>query len=158
MISRILQFTRRTVRGVVVGEALVDPGGGANLTAQQFAPAGDDSRPLPGDYAVVTEVQRTGVAVAVGYVDPENAPSSAPGEKRFYSRDPDDGSIVGSMWFKNNGDLEITTSGTVTINGATIDSGGSVVIPSSLELGGLEIAGHNHGGVESGGSNTGPNQ
>ena len=56
-----------------------------------------------------------------------------------------------------NGHVTLLADGTANINGVTIDKDGNIVAPGSLILNGKEIDGHTHGGVASGGSNTGPN-
>lgn len=157
VVAIIKNFSRRVVNGITIGEAQIKPDGISTLTAQHFQPAGDDAQPLDGDYAIGVPTQRTGVVAAAGYVDSQNAPVSAPGEKRIYARDPDTGAIVCSMWLKNDGTVDIQADGNITINGVTISSSGEVEIPSSLVLASKELAGHIHGGVESGSSNTSPN-
>lgn len=70
------------------------------------------------------------------------------------------------VWLKNdtscmikntNGHMALFADGTANINGVTIDKDGNIVAPGSLILNGKELDGHAHGGVASGGSNTGPN-
>ena len=48
-IALVLSFIRSLANGANVSDVKVDSGGGANTTAQHFAPAGDDSHPLPDD-------------------------------------------------------------------------------------------------------------
>ena len=56
-----------------------------------------------------------------------------------------------------NGNVQLLANGTVSINGVTIDKDGNITALNSLVLDGKELNGHTHGGVASGGSNTGPN-
>lgn len=123
-INKILSFVRSAVGAAKVSNVKVDPGGGANRTAQHFAPAGDDSHPLPDDYAATIPVQRTGSEVAVGYVDPKNEQKAQPGEKRIYARDPSDGSVVVEVWLKNTGEAATANeNGSATLR----PDGGSVI-------------------------------
>lgn len=164
-----------------VSDVKVDPGGGANITAQHFAPTGDDAHPLPDDYAATMSVPRTGSEVAIGYIDPKNEQKAQPGDKRIYARDPEDGSTVVEVWLKNDGtalvsnaeasvevkpdgsisasnsagSFELQAGGNFVVNGVTIDTSGKVTIPTSLTLGGKEIAGHGHA-INSGSSAPGP--
>ena len=73
---------------------------------------------------------------------------------------------VGTISIASNGDVDfnngsgfikIDTAGNINLNGVIIDSNGDITAPNSLILNGKEIDGHTHGGVQSGGSNTGPN-
>ena len=56
-----------------------------------------------------------------------------------------------------NGNVQLLANGTVSINGVTIDKDGNITALKSLVLNGKELNNHSHGGVASGGSNTGPN-
>jgi hypothetical protein len=112
-ITRLLSFVRALANGAQVSDVKVDPGGGENITAQHFAPAGDDSHPLPNDYAAIMPVQRTGSEVAVGYLDPLNEPKAQPGDKRVYARDAGGAAVV-DVWLKNDG-----TATTANSNGVS---------------------------------------
>ena len=95
--------TERDAAGVLT--VRVDPGGGGVVTADHFAPAGDDSRPLPGDFAALEESAGAGAEQAVGYSDA--APGVAEeGEVRKYSRNSD-GEVVAVLWLKRDGSLEL---------------------------------------------------
>jgi hypothetical protein len=58
--------------------------------------------------------------------------------------------------------VNITSSGGITLNGATIDASGNVNFPGTFNAagtttgGGINLDNHTHGGVQSGGDNTGP--
>jgi len=116
MIARVKQFLRgENSVGAKVNEAVVDPGGGANLTAEVFQPVGDDAQPLGTDYAILLEFLRTGSVGVVGYADPLNAHVSGPGEKRIYSRDSA-GAIKAEVYLKKNGVIEAkNANGTIKI-------------------------------------------
>lgn len=115
-LAKLLSFVRTVRRGANVSDSKVDPGGGENITSEHFAPVGDDSHPLPGDYVVAVDVQRTGVTAAVGYLDPANAQKTQPGGKRIYSRDAD-GNQVAEVWLKNDGTIIADNGGcTLTLN------------------------------------------
>lgn len=84
----------------------VDPAGGANTTVAHAMAPGDDSPPLPGDFAEIEDSAGAGRAAAVGYTDPTNERQAEPGEKRFYARDAD-GNIVATFWMKNDGSIRL---------------------------------------------------
>lgn len=109
MIGRLLSFARRTIDGAPVADAKIDPGGENARTVQHFAPAGDDSHPLPGDTVLAVEAGGSGEAQAVGYIDPVNPGEAGPGEKRLYARDAD-GNVVAQVWLKNDGELVVEST------------------------------------------------
>ena len=123
-IAKILSFVRTLANGAKVSDVKVDPGGGANVTAQHFSSPGDDAHPLATDYAVTMEVQRTGGVAAVGYVDPINEPKALRGDKRTYARDAASGEAVVEVWLQNDG------------TGTLSNSNGSAVL---LPDGGVEL-------------------
>jgi len=101
-IAVILSFLRITKNEAKQTDVKLNPGGGANLTAQNFAPAGDDSQPLPGDYAITSTIPQTGGAAVVGFVDPLSEPVAGPGEVRRYARDAE-GKTTAQQWIKADG-------------------------------------------------------
>lgn len=102
LIGRILSFVRAQRNGAQISDVKTDPGGGPNVTAEHFAPAGDDAHPLPGDYVYGSPSPQRGRYAAVGYVDPANQSKAQPGEKRVYARNGD-GQQVGEVWLKADG-------------------------------------------------------
>lgn len=186
LIGRLLSFGRVTRNGAKTNDVKFNPGGGQNLTGQNFAPAGDDSFPLPTDYVFAVRCPQTGRLVVVGYVDPLNAGQANAGDKRIYGRDGD-GAIVAELWIKNTGEavlsndngsvtlgadgsilgqnssgqFELEAAGDFVVNGVTIAANGDVTVPSSLTLNGKEIAEHTHSQANDSGGNTeqdtGPN-
>lgn len=141
LIAKLLSFGRvQTEEGANVSDVKIDPGGGANITAQHFGPPGDDSYPLPDDYVAVVPAGGSGTESAVGYIDTENQAQALAGEKRLYSRDAN-GAVKTVIWLKNDGSLviqngagtiQMATGGTVTINGVTIDTNGNIVAPGEV--------------------------
>jgi len=101
-IARLLSFARTVVTGANVSDVQFDPDGGANRTGQHFADIGEDAHPLPDDWVVTVNTQRTGVEVVIGYVDPKNDQTARPGEKRTYARDAN-GEQVAHIWIQNDG-------------------------------------------------------
>jgi len=141
------------------GAVKVDPGGGDLLTADHFAPVGDDSPPLAGDFAALEESAGAGAEQATGYSD-DTEKKAAPGEKRVYARDAA-GEVVAELWLKGDGSIEITSikSGSeVTINGVTIDQDGNISTPGDVEIGpaGLSLLTHVHISGGSGSPSSGP--
>ena len=129
-IGRLLSFVRTTRHGANVSDVKIDPGGGANVTSEHFASAGEDAFPLTTDYPISVELQRQGVAAVVGYIDPLNAPKSLEGEKRIYARDKDTGLVIVEVWLKNDG--EATTfneNGSITLRP---DGGSIITTPLSI--------------------------
>lgn len=185
-VAKILSFTRNMRYGVNISDVKVNLGGGENITPEHYANAGDDSYPLLTDYAYGSNIPRTGTGVVTGYLDPINTPKALSGDKRIYSRDSA-GAGVSEVWLKNTGEIlvsndngnitlradgsikgdngsgffELKTSGTVDINGVTIDPAGNINSPStiiattsvsapllaaasSLTVSGKEMSGHTH--------------
>lgn len=135
----------------------VDRGSGDNVTAQHFGPSGDDSPALPEDYCALSAAAGSGRETAVGYRDAKNTGVAAPGEKRQYARSAD-GTVVASMWMKNDKTVEIENgagvfqmlpNGDILLNGVRIPADGSDVILAT----GKSLMHHNHPqGNDSGGS------
>lgn len=111
-IAEVLAFERDGT----VETVKVDPGGGANETADHCTPPGDDSPPLPGDFAELKESTGKGRDAAVGYTDPKNTREASPGEKRWYARDAG-GNVVCSGWLKGDGTI-VLSNANLTITGA----------------------------------------
>lgn len=106
-IARVVGVERSTVDGVPVVNVIADPGGEANANYEHFAPAGDDSPPLPDDAVAYVDGEGEGQALAAGYNDTKNAGTAAPGEKRIYGRTPD-GTLVNEFWLKGDGSFVYT--------------------------------------------------
>lgn len=139
-VVEVLDSTRVNDEGGHGLDVKCDPGGGANVTAPHFADAGDDGRPLPGDFAALEDSSGSGAEHATGYADVRNAGKAAPGEKRIYARDPQ-ATPVCEVWLKGNGTIVITNdqgsfemapNGDVTINGVKIDASGNVTAPGEV--------------------------
>jgi len=167
LISKFLAFYRQTKNGVKYSLSKVDPGGGANLSAEHFSSAGDDSYPLENDYVLLVKIPRTGGVGAVGYIDPNNQQKSNKGEKRIYARNLSGVEVV-EVWLKNDGSalisngtggITLLANGTINLNGATIDTTGKIVSPAaieaatSLKVGGKEMLTHTHTQANDSGGN-----
>lgn len=134
-----------------------DRGSGDNVTAQHFTAPGDDSRPLPGDYAALSGAAGTGTQTATGYHDAKNPPKASPGEKRIYARDGG-GAVVAEMWLKASGDVVISNGpgvftmsadGSVNINGLVISPDGEITNKK-----GISLSDHKHPQEKDSGGNT----
>lgn len=164
-IARILSFLRIEKNDAKQTDVKLDPGAGANITAQNFAPAGDDSQPLPDDYAITSSTTQTGGAAVVGFVDPTSEPVAGPGEVRRYARDAD-GVTVAQQWIKadgtvltsnENGSIELLPDGSIVVTtpaGAnTFGADGSVEFSNGAQLDatgdyisatGISLSNHTH--------------
>lgn len=118
----------------------VDPAGGNPSTVPHFADPGDDSLPLPGDFAALEDSAGSGAEQVAGYADTRNVGKAAAGEKRIYGRSSS-GTPVCEIWLKGDGTIVITNdggsfemapSGAVTINGVVIDPDGNVSVPGEV--------------------------
>ncbi len=147
VVAKVLSFTRAARNGLTLQDVKLDPGGGAVITAEHSAPPGDDSAPLPGDYAAISAAAGTGRQTVVGYYDGKNAPKAEPGDKRTYARDSS-GEVVVEIWLKNSGECLITNSlgtfelepdGTFVINGLRITPNGNATTAA-----GVSLDGHSH--------------
>ena len=125
-VGKVEQFRRDGANETVQ----IDTGGGATVEAEHFAPAGDDSPPLPGDYAATVPGSGKGGLQVTGYADPDNERVAAAGEKRIYSRDSD-GNVIGTVWLKGDGSiLAENSAGTfrLTSDGKIYHSGPEVLL------------------------------
>ena len=168
-IVKVLSFIRVLRNGAKVSDAKVDTGGGANITAEHYASAGDDAHPLPDDYAITDDVQQTGKEAVVGYLDILNDQKAQPGDKRIYARDADTGAMIVELWLKNdgstvlsntNGWFTLLANGDFLINGVNIDTTGQITTPTAIVspsavINGKELDGHDHP-ITSGSSAPGP--
>lgn len=128
MIAKVLSFVGRSVK--------IDPGGGAIITGKHFAPPGDDSQPLAGDYCTAISTPQSGRAAVVGYTQSAPESKAGPGEKRIYSRDAS-GAVIAEIHLKNDGTIDIIgPEGSVTW-----EAGGRVVGKNSAGQFSLESSG-----------------
>jgi len=126
VVADVLEFLRGAEEDGPVVEVKGDPGDGDVFTSQHTAPPGEDSHPVPQDQKVCVPAEGEGRWIVVGYLDTVNAGEAADGEKRFYGRDPSDGSIQCVIWLKAdgsiflsnaNGSLTLGTDGNLTATG-----------------------------------------
>lgn len=97
-------------------DVTVDPGGTNTTRVEHYAAPGDDSTPLPGDFAALGESSGTGGEHCTGYADVQNAGKTAPGEKRIYARDAT-GAFKGEVWLKGDGTIVASNAGgTITLS------------------------------------------
>jgi hypothetical protein len=83
-------------------EITVDTGSGPAITATLMLPAGIDAKPLAGD---AVRFSRNGQEIAITGLFTEDV-NADDGEAILFSRSGD-GSIVASVWMKNDGSIEI---------------------------------------------------
>lgn len=128
-ITKILSVARVTRNDSKITDVTIDPGGGANKTAEDFRPAGDDAHPLTTDFALASATQRSGGEAVIGYLDPVNEPKAQPGDKRIYGRDVESGAQVCEVWLKNDGSVLVSNeNGSVLLRS---DGGTLVTTPES---------------------------
>ena len=99
---------------------------GANVTAETFAPSGDDSPPLPDDRIVLVQTDGTNNFVAVGVLSVSQG--AKPGEKILYSRD-ENGEVKAAIKLLNDGSIQMQTFGDAGIK--FTDKAGNVIETSS---------------------------
>lgn len=90
---------------------------GANVTAETFAPSGDDSPPLPDDRVVLVQTDGTGNFVAVGVLSVSQG--AKPGERILYSRDSD-GAVKAAIRLLNDGKIEMVSPADFSLTGENV--------------------------------------
>lgn len=105
-LGKVLQAIKETKRDVTVRVIKATMRAGENVLAELFAPAGDDSPPLPGDMGFFADNSQTGGRSCLGAIDQVNEPLAAPGERRLYARDANGAPVV-VIWLKADGTLEL---------------------------------------------------
>lgn len=126
-ISWVKSFFRTEREGVKVTDVKVDPGAGANVTPHHYAGPGDDSAPLPSDRVVIVRDLRTGVEVAVGYLDPKSPQKAVPGEFRGQARNAA-GDEVAQIWLKKTGEAILSNA----LGSAVLGAAGSFLFTMPL--------------------------
>ena len=127
MIGRILSILSTKKGELDVPEWKVELNKGLNIQVERYAPAGDDSQPLPEDRAGLVSRTESGAKFAVGAFDIKNPAEALPGEKRLYGRD-EEGSITSQIFMKNDGTIEVSNVSGMTI---IIDEDGNVILSTS---------------------------
>ena len=75
-----------------------------NVNTLLYAPAGDDSIPLPDEWLVLAKVDGTGRYVTVGVLTPSQG--AKPGEKILFARDGE-GNVVSKLSFLKDGTVKL---------------------------------------------------
>lgn len=140
-IAEVLEFTRSVdSNGFNVSEAKCDLGGGNIVTAVHYSPPGDDAHPLAGDFAILVEGGGQGNWIAVGFIDPQLAPSAGPGEKIVYSRSAP-GVIASKIHLKADGSVVINDAVTITSSGAVQANGEVTAMAAAVPV---SLSTHQH--------------
>jgi hypothetical protein len=121
MIGTAIQSVVETVRGVVVPRVKGEQFAGDTLTADIYAPSGDDSPPLPDDVVFFSKDSTTGGLVYLGTLDQSNPTEAAAGEKRLYARTPS-GAVAVALWLKGNGTIEIAGAADFAVRFAALNT------------------------------------
>lgn len=100
---------------------------GVNLTAETFAPSGDDSPPLAEDRIVLVQVDGTGNFVAVGVLN--ESQGAKPGEKILFSRD-DKGNVRATVRLLSDGTVQVAAADANGTEQAalTVGGGGAITV------------------------------
>lgn len=106
---------------------------GANVTAETFAPSGDDSPPLPDDRIVLVQTDGTGNFVAVGVLSVSQG--AKPGERIMYSRD-ENGEVQAAIKLLNDGKIEMVSPTNFSFDGENI----TLSAKSALTAKGKDVA------------------
>jgi hypothetical protein len=101
-VGRIARLIKTEIENFIV--QTVESHFGANVTAETFAPSGDDSPPLPEDRVVLVSVDGTGNFVSVGVLSVSQG--AKPGERILYSRNSD-GEAMAALKLLNDGKIEM---------------------------------------------------
>ena len=102
--GRIARLIKTEIENFIV--QTVESHFGANVTAETFAPSGDDSPPLPEDRVVLVNVDGTGNFVSVGVLSVSQG--AKPGERILYSRNSD-GEVMAALKLLNDGKIEMVS-------------------------------------------------
>lgn len=170
IISIVTGFLDIVRNGAKFEQVIVDVGGENFHSPKNFSSIGDDSTPLVDDYAIMLPIRGGGRFALCGYIDPDNARETQPGEKKLYSRD-ESKNIRAVVWLKNDGRIQINngsgaieleSNGNCLINGVEIDFAGNITTTGSISAPSIkadnkELAGHIHLAGDPPGD-TGPNK
>lgn len=88
-------------------------------TANECAPFGDDSCPVPNLTAIYAETGNDGDQVIIGYINLNQL--AAAGEKRFYSVGPD-GTVATYLWLKSDGTTQFGGTGDNLVRYAALNT------------------------------------
>lgn len=107
---------------------------GANVSAETFAPSGDDSPPLAEDRIVLVQVDGTGNFVACGVLT--ESQGAKPGEKILFSRN-DKGEVQAALKLLNDGKIEMISPADVKFSSKnfSLASDENVSLEAGKELG-----------------------
>lgn len=161
LIATILDFLSVNRNDANLNDVIVKPGGGNNVTAEQYIPI--DKQPLLTDYAFIVKDSGTGRHVVLGYTDPINQSEANAGEEGIKGRNIN-GSIVCRIFARNDGTIQVNNDngfftlspdGNININNVIINPIGNITTPQSimaqninvtdsLRAGGKEIVNHTH--------------
>lgn len=103
LIAELIEWFRTSDGDAQIAEARGNPGGDDVVTAPDFQPSGYDAQPLPGDYMLLVPGPEKGSWVIAGWVDPNNAGRSRPGDVRLYVRDSG-GAVQGELHLTSDGE------------------------------------------------------
>ena len=111
---------------------------GKNVTAETYAPSGDDSPPLAEDRIVLVQVDGTGNFMAVGVLS--ESQGAKPGEKILYSRN-DKGEVQAAIKLLNDGKIEMVSPADFSLSGENVTVEGKKTL--TLKSAATELTGGN---------------
>lgn len=142
--GRIGRLIQTTIEKFIV--QTVETYTGVNLTAETFAPSGDDSPPLAEDRIVLVQVDGTGNFVSVGVLT--ESQGAKPGEKILFSRN-EDGEIQAALKLLNDGKIEMISPADVQFN---VKKNMQIAAEENLEASGKAVSVSAQDGMELKGS------
>jgi phage gp45-like len=125
-------FIRNTFR-VFKGETYKD----IAHQARQYHSGGEDYNPPDNIDCIASTLNNNDAETIVFLYHDNTIRVSGKGEKRIYSTDPENKQIKASIYLKNNGDIEIISTGNTTINATNATmTADNITLNGNCNLGG----------------------
>jgi hypothetical protein len=141
-VAKVISYTRDTDERGNVAEVKCDLGGNT-VTAEHYAPPGDDAYPLPGDFVLLVPGDGTGNWLAQGFMDPQLAGEAAAGERIIYSRSAP-GVMAAKLHLKADGTVEISNAAglKVTIAAGAIEADAEITAKNLVPAAKVTVSQH----------------
>ena len=114
---KILEIFIKTAFRVIKGETY------KNIihNAKQYSCGGDDYNPPINTECITSTINNNDCETIIVLYNDGTSRISEPGEKRIYSTDINGKQIKATIYLKNNGNIEITTNSSITINANNVN-------------------------------------